>query len=325
LYVGALALTLSTPFFLAAAGVGALGVGRELFWLLPAVQRRGLNRAKAAGELVEAPPYGNLRRAFNDMQEACGLKDVGFYVANRPNVDAQARARHSFLGRLYRKYAHDPAERDSPGYAESISSWMRVYFVAHSRSNYIATTEAALRNYSLAEKKLLVAHELAHIKAGDYNGLHAVGAAFVRETRGIIGWAGLPLVMGLPVVGVSNILPWLACVAAGSLAQAGMMFASREMEKRTDRNAIYLTRDIGAAERKIKVTWDSDYKPGLRQNYHASHPIGRDRLDNYRAAFEEAADYPKLPYKSFVHDDTPSKFARGRKPGVTAWGETKPL
>lgn len=312
LYAGALASVLPTHFFVATMAVGAAFVALDMVQSAPFFVRRHLKAWESRGHLQDALLRPALRRAFNDMQAALDLKDVAFRTFDRNYADQMELAHNSFITRnfVFMRFAGIP-ER-GPKYLASQLPWMKNFYAANSTVNHVIATQTALQNYTPREARGVIAHELSHIKAGDSRSIRAYSETFLREARGIVHWSLLPTlaVAATPVATSWAVVAWAGCFAAGFAAKAALNLSSREMERRTDRNAIYLTRDIGALEHKVRFLWGQNCQPPVWRTLLSTHPLGEDRVVNARKAFAEAAAYPPLPFDSFVYKEPTSKFAR---------------
>jgi len=109
---------------------------------------------------------------------------------------------------------------------------------------------------------------------------------------GIMGVGGMP---ALFVGGFGLLTGALAYGAAAVATNIGINYANRIVERRADRNAVYLTRDVAPAISFLHEASTIKGKtppqlPAWREL--SSHPSYHPRVANLRAAFETVAAYP---------------------------------
>ena len=277
---------------------------------------------------------GYLARAFHDMARAYGVEDKArFYLASKDYAEKANQPRLSLVAQLVRglllllrvKKPVKAAAAEDTRYFNLTGS-----FLAYTGMSAVLTTAGEMRKYTQDTKKLILAHELSHLKTRDGKRMEIFARPFVREIRAlfVLGLCLPPPLYGSwafsgPLAGaLSPLSLMLLCTAAALAGTACLNAASRVCERRADRNAMYMTRDMKGAEDMVRVFSGKNFdkKPFIVDTWCATHPQAGDRLANLRKAFETASAYPP-PAHRYVHTDAPSKFARGHKPGVVPWGQ----
>lgn len=280
---------------------------------------------------------GYLARAFHDMACAYGVGDKArFYLASKDYAEKANQPRLSMVAQLIRglwlllrvrKPAKDVAGHDARYFN------LRGSFLAYTAMGAVLTTAGEMRKYTQDTKKLILAHELSHLTTRDGKRMEIFARPFVREIRAlfVLGFFMPPPLYSSwafsgPLAGALSPFGLMAlCMAAALAGTACLNAASRVCERRADRNAMYMVRDMKGAEDMVRVFSGKNFdkKPFIVDTWCATHPQAGDRLVNLRQSFEMASAYPP-PAHRYVHTDAPSKFARGHKPGVVPWGQPLP-
>lgn len=202
---------------------------------------------------------------------------------------------------------------------------MRQTAAAISNLNMIMMGEEMMRQATDEELRFIIAHEMSHVKNGDSTTLRAfvhtakkhMGHALLAGTGLAIGAAlfgsggmAAPLLLGAgawPLLG-----PWLALgglLLTGGASGLLLNGASLVMERRADRNAIYVTRDgQGANQGLVDIMEGRKIPPELPAfiEFLGTHPTYHPRIANIRAAWQEAAAYPVPPTAVYVRDTMPA-------------------
>lgn len=196
----------------------------------------------------------------------------------------------------------------------------RAYFVIRSGSPAMSVPHMNLilidRSYlsTLGSRKLeyIIAHELAHTKCRDQYGLWMLGRFALSKTTGImalmtgasvlsllVSGNSLALDTGLAQTGSNFLSATLCAGAAGGLlfaAHKGMKLAtniaSRMIERRADRNAMYLTRAFEAAHDFLTHAHEKGYTAAPGRIDLSEHPSYYRRIKSLKRSFNEAAAFP---------------------------------
>lgn len=277
---------------------------------------------------------GYLARAFHDMARAYGVEDKArFYLASKAYADKSNQPRLSLVAQLIRglwlSWQVKKPDKPAAGVDERYFS-LRGSFLAFTAMRAVLTTAGEMRKYTQDTNKLILAHELSHLTTRDGKRMEVSARPFVREIRALFV-LGLFLPPPLyaswafsgPLAGVlSPFSLMFLCTAAALAGTACLNAASRICERRADRNAMYMVRDMKGAEDMVRVFSGKNFdkKPLFLDTWASTHPLAGDRLENLRKSFEVASAYPP-PAHRYVHTDRPSPFARGQKATVKPWGQ----
>ena len=168
--------------------------------------------------------------------------------------------------------------------------------------NLLLVPDGGLKKYKDSEVKFIFAHELAHLKARDDFSLFSVLSHVSKHATNALLYGSLA-VAGLAALGLSLPvaltldLPVLAALGVAGLLKAGSILglngASRMIERRADRNALYITRDLDSADKALRRT-DSGGpgRLGRLGETLSSHPSYFYRSAALKAAWEKIKDYP---------------------------------
>ena len=178
---------------------------------------------------------------------------------------------------------------------------------AASRLDIILMTEDFLKKATPDEARFVIAHEMAHAKNEDSDDLRTYGKKLkkyisqplwlglgVMMLGGLLGVSGVTLPPLLAAGGMGVMMAGLTLGTASIAATLGLNYANRVVERRADRNAMYLTRDGEAAISFLRKAETKNRIPPERPAYLEvlTHPSFHPRVANLRAAFTEAAAYP---------------------------------
>lgn len=185
-----------------------------------------------------------------------------------------------------------------------------IFMAVPEKNAFVTTREALAQIRSSAEAEFMLAHEMGHLKT-DKKSILTFGHKIIYRMRApllaatallAIGLSIAPLAGGLAGVAalvstfaMGNAFAGLICagVAALSVDKAG----SRIVEKRADRNALYVTRDLPAAEDMLshgeleKVEKTSKLSAGL-ESLLSTHPHPLSRIQSLRKAFPAISAFP---------------------------------
>jgi Zn-dependent protease with chaperone function len=176
-------------------------------------------------------------------------------------------------------------------------------FAAVPGSNLLFTTKEALAK-QISEKKLrfIIAHEISHLQTDNLSP-SLYGNAIIKKMSAPLFW-GAVIAAGLSIFGGS--IPLTLGMAAGKAfgaliviklaAEAAVNYGTRVIERRADRNALYVTRDLDGAQK----TMDWLHEPAQKQEYSLlresmqTHPSYTRRMDALRESFNAVSKYPVL-------------------------------
>jgi Zn-dependent protease with chaperone function len=180
-------------------------------------------------------------------------------------------------------------------------------FAAIPGSNTLLTTKEALAApISDAQLRFIAAHEMSHLKTDNLDPamygkailkkiteplMLAVGAALGASSFGFT----LPVsALGLGVLGVLKAGAALVGIkyAAGAAINLGM----RIVEKRADRNGLYITRDLKSAQETMDWLHEAKQKKPTSALKEATldHPSYTKRMSALKTSFDAVAKYPPL-------------------------------
>jgi Zn-dependent protease with chaperone function len=170
-------------------------------------------------------------------------------------------------------------------------------------ANTMYTTKEAL-NSDISDKALrfIVAHEMGHLKA-DAASPTLLGRAFIKAAgKPLLLAVGAGLVLsafgvGLPVtLGMGLFKAGAALIGLKMASNVSMNFGMRVLERRADRNALYVTRDLeGARETMNFLHEPGQRKPSsvLKESF-LDHPSYLKRMDALTSAFNVVSKYAPL-------------------------------
>lgn len=173
------------------------------------------------------------------------------------------------------------------------------FFAAMPEMDVLLTTRASLDRFtSDSDLRFIIAHEMAHLQA-DRRSPIALAHQFMQRFGDvsscaiILSW-GLSLFgIGLPVMAALGTTAIVGTVAAGMISILGLQFSSRQRENRADRNALYITRDLQAAENVVQNGEPSKRENSRLVELFRSHPSCPERLKALRHSFKLVAAYPR--------------------------------
>lgn len=175
----------------------------------------------------------------------------------------------------------------------------KIYAALAGANTVVTTREALAKNLPEKELRFILAHEMSHLKTDTLSPKFFAGT-MVKKASTILFWttvaAGALSLAGvsLPVVlGGGSALKALGLLTGARLVGAlGVNYASRVMERRADRNAMYLTRDYESGEEALLSLGEAK-SPAL-VNIFESHPNSKPRFRSLKKAWEKACAYPNV-------------------------------
>lgn len=176
-------------------------------------------------------------------------------------------------------------------------------FAAMPGANTLLTTNQALNNgMTQDELKFIVAHEMAHLKS-DAGSLNIYSNAFIKKMSTPLLLATTAAIalsvfgIGLPITAGMGALKALGVfVATKAAADVAIRYGTRIIERRADRNALFVTRDLDNAVGAMQVLHEKEQmKPysNLKEAFQ-THPSYIRRISALREAFEKVSKYPTL-------------------------------
>lgn len=178
------------------------------------------------------------------------------------------------------------------------TSALNAYVSGFGSTRRIVLYDTLLRTASPDEVRLVVAHELGHVKRHDVlagSVLGALGAAAaVCLIAALLQWPGLLVRAGATGAGDPRAVPLVLALLAlgGLLVTPAVNLVSRRIEARADLHSLQLTGDVDtfiASQRRLSVTNLSDLEPGPVAEAFATHPSGPERIALARAFAAERA------------------------------------
>jgi Zn-dependent protease with chaperone function len=188
-------------------------------------------------------------------------------------------------------------------------------FAAIPGSNTILTTKEALAAHIPGgQMRFIIAHEMSHLKADNLSPPLYGKAILKKMTEPLMLTVGVALVASLfgatlPVsalgVGFLGALKAGAALvaikyAAGAAVNSGM----RIIERRADRNALYITGDLKSAQDAMEWLHDAKQKKPASALKEATldHPSYTKRMAALRTSFEAVAKFPPLHPTAREHE-----------------------
>ena len=197
----------------------------------------------------------------------------------------------------------------------AVRQQMHKVFAAVPGANMMLTTRQALaaREYDDESMRFVIAHELSHMQSDDHLTFERVAKGIINNMTKVLALGcGAAMISGM--LGIASAPAFLTlssggfvalCAAVGTWAVAslGTKYASRVMERRADRNALYVTRDLRGAGKLMDTLHDT---PGgrslpsskLGEAFHAvseayaSHPSYYPRTESLRDSWNKVAAHP---------------------------------
>lgn len=179
----------------------------------------------------------------------------------------------------------------------------KVYAALPGANVLLTTKEALAQKVPQRELEFTIAHEMSHLKVDGFS-LNMYAGVIRKRASQLLMW-GCAIAGGLALVGVTlpftaglGILPTAAALfGVARVAKAAVSFGTRVIERRADRNALYITRDLqGAvdmmdhlheAKDKKRTTWS--------QAVFDDHPPYLKRIKALNRSFNVVSKYPALP------------------------------
>ncbi len=168
------------------------------------------------------------------------------------------------------------------------TSAVNAYVSGIGATRRVVLYDTLLETASPAEVRLIVAHELGHVKARDVLSgtlLGALGVALLVCVLGLLGrWSWLLARAGVDSLGDGRAVALVLALVAllGAAAGPAQNLVSRRVETRADVHALDLTREptaMVAMQRRLSVTNLSDLDPSpLVFGLFASHPTAPQRV-----------------------------------------------
>jgi len=289
------ALALSSLFNPVALGVagayGAVKLAQGYAGVIsPALRKRAFDGAVRKGYFTPLDPQNKIALITGELSRKMDLETPAIYTVNK---DFVIRSQVP----LYLRFILPKAKIE-----KLLDKSLHKVFAAAVGMNTMLVGEQALKhNYSDDQLRFVVAHELSHLKAKDHiSTLGAVTALSKHSLRAL--FFGSCAAIALSVVGANVITPGIGIAALGGVVATwagtnlGLNFFSRIRERRTDRNALYVTRDLQGGTDMILALTDQILPSGAEKvmQQMQTHPMYHDRTTSMRTVFNEVAAYPPL-------------------------------
>lgn len=282
------------PVALGIAGAyGAYTVGRAALMNVPAYRDWEMGRMVKKGHATQLPDDHPFVQMAKEISEDLGRKQAPkvYTVTSDVVVQIALPPGLRWLGKL--RPVRDAIEEKA----------MPKVFAALPGSNLLMTTDAALNNgMSQDELKFIAAHEMGHLKT-DAGSLNLLGRGFVNKMNMPLMLATTAAValsvfgVGLPVTaGMAAWKAFGALVAIKLGTDAALKLGTRIMERRADRNALYVTRDLEAGQDAMEWLHEpAQKKPhSLLREALLTHPSYQRRLSAMQKSFNHVAKYPPI-------------------------------
>ncbi len=279
LALGAIGLGLAVFFSPAVAAVAG-GLALLKIWRMAAALRPSVfENAAARGEVTRLPAHAPAMLIAQKLSTKMGFKtSPQIYVANKGLAE-------TLVGRV----GSGPQAR---------AKWQEraaKYFGALPGTNIILTTAEALKcdAYPPGQLEFIIAHEMSHLKTDgvSFNSF----AKIARKSALSIGvFAGVAAAIGIGVPTALGAAPALIAVfGLRLLTKAAVTYGERAKERRADRNALYVTRNLPDA----LGTMDSLTEPAARGymgvvELFSSHPTYQPRMQALKKSFNVVSRYP---------------------------------
>ena len=242
-----------------------------------------LNRSIKKGRYTELPKDHRLAQIVGEVNQQLGRKKVPRILLVGEDTVAKMSAPPG-LRRLVK-----PLVRKN----------MHKVFAASPDADILITTQAALdKNLSEKQLRFIVAHEMSHIKMDKDSTTLLGGLAIKKATRALVLGGLAVMALGafgvaLPMAFTSSMPVWGGLLALGGIRMAadiGIKYAHRIIERRADRNALYLTKDKdGAFEAMDMLHKDAPYHAPALVEIFQSHPSFTPRVQSLKEAWNKVA------------------------------------
>jgi Zn-dependent protease with chaperone function len=190
----------------------------------------------------------------------------------------------------------------------------------------VMATREFLNKATPEQARFVIAHEMSHAKTEDAYGAKNIAKGIKKGVfQTLLAGIGFSIVTGAlgivtPAIMSSGSFTTLAAWAGATVdANLGINYVTRIIERRADRNAVYLT---GNAEAGVKFLASNSPKgkaPSRRPFWLpevSSHPSYHPRVANLRASFALTSSYPQPSTAGRQPIPVaPPKPAETRKPG----------
>jgi Zn-dependent protease with chaperone function len=286
------------PVALAVAGTyTAYQVGSSLLMPIPAFRNWAFNQMIKKGHAEVVSDDADIHRLTKEISDNLGRPVPPKLYA----VDAAVVA-HMGLPLGLRWLAKVKPVREL-----LVEKAMPKVFAAIPGANTILTTKQALAAIpSETQMRFIVAHEMSHLKT-DFLSPPLYGKAIVKKmSETLILAVGAALVLSIFGVGLPVTALGVGAMAAikGGIALAAIKYASgaainfgmRLIEKRADRNGLYITRDLESAKNVMNWLHEPSQKTpcSILKEATLDHPSYTKRMASLVTSFNAVAKYPPL-------------------------------
>ncbi len=180
---------------------------------------------------------------------------------------------------------------------------MSSLYAAVPGANILITTKQALaKKLPQRELEFVIAHEMSHLQTDGFS-FNGHAATMAKRAVEILAWGGV-VAGGLALAGVA--LPLGLCAAslhafscmagAYGASKLAINYGQRVIERRADRNALYITRDLkGATAAMDRLHTYEEREFNRVAAVVSGHPVYKLRMSALRKSFEKVSAYPELP------------------------------
>lgn len=266
--------------------------------IIPAARNKYFKDAVAEGRLTPLEEQHTFTQLVRDVSQQAGLaKTPDVYVVDQEFVKTVAKGS---LDWEWRWVLSVPKVGEK--LAEEASK--KLYAALPGMNAVITTREALAENRPASEMRYTIAHEIGHLKADKLSPI-GIAKSIVQNVSkalfigcaaaGALALAGvsLPIAVG----GLTLLKAAGALYGLRLLSKFGTKFANRVMEKRADRNAMYLARDFNAGKSMLEHLMDKKTgkkRPAFLETLD-SYPSLPYRVESLKISFDKASAYPVLP------------------------------
>lgn len=173
-------------------------------------------------------------------------------------------------------------------------------FLAQPAMQFVLTTEKAIETFQGDALKYVAAHELSHIQKDAVSLPSYIKPVMKHFRNGLVlaclGAGALSLAgVALPVFAGSALLGIASLVVVPTAASVANNYGTRVMERRADRNALYLTENYAAAVQTMALLHNEPTHAAMRKSplveMFSTHPTHLRRLEALMHSFEKVAGH----------------------------------
>ena len=295
------------PIALGAVGAySAYKYGSSALMAIPPYKRWAMNRMVKKGHAKALPEDAPVSLMAKDISDSLGRpKAPKVYTIDVSTVaEIALPLGMRWLAKL--RPVQDSISREA----------MRKVFAAAPGANVLLTTKEALATTPEKEMRFIIAHEMSHLKTDAFSPSIFARSIIKHTTQPLILAAGVATGLslfgvGLPLtLGLSAIKALGAVIAIQYAAKATAHFGMRVVERRADRNALYITRDMDGAQKAMDHLHDGKQRKAMSIFKEAvqTHPSYLPRKAALLKSFNAVSKYPPLqPVNDNTAEQKPEK------------------